>query len=72
MSQRQMMPYSDFLAFRKSLYTRRWNIQPWWLLSWGLHQLGFLEPSTGARTLPQGRFVMLRNVEVRITLVLCK
>ena len=62
------MPYIEFLTARKSLEDRRWNIQPWWLLSWGLHQLGIFEPSPNARALASGRFVMLHNVNVGTTL----
>lgn len=64
MSQRRMMPYAEFLTAHSSIYQRTWTVQPWWLLSWGLRQLGLFESSTSAKTLPAGRFVILQNVEV--------
>lgn len=59
-----MFPYAEYLAAHKSIYNRTWTVQPWWLLSWGLRQLGLFESSTSAGTLPAGRFVILQNVEV--------
>lgn len=58
------MAYTDYIAPRKSIYELNWTVQPRWLLSWGLRQLGLRKPSINAGTLPQGRFVLLRNVEV--------
>lgn len=62
-SQRQMLPYEEFQAGSKSIYNRRWTVQPWWLLSWGLNQLGIGDPLSRPDKLPIRRFVIVRNVE---------
>ena len=62
-SQQQMMPYQEFISSRKSVYSRNWTIHPWWLLSWGMKQLGIIESSTAPGQLPMARFVIMRNVE---------
>lgn len=63
MSHHQMMPYRDFVIASRSIHTRNWTVQPWWLLSWGLKQLGVLGSSTSAGSLPTGQFVIMANVE---------
>lgn len=59
-----MILYQDFFTTKKSIYSRNWTIQPWWLFSWGLEQLGLLDSSKGAGLLPTAKFVILPNVEV--------
>ncbi|MCJ1454331.1 hypothetical protein MMC28_004684 [Mycoblastus sanguinarius] len=62
-SQRQMIPFQDFFAAPKSIHSRIWIVQPWWLLSWGLKQIGLIDASPQAGALPTGRYVILPNVE---------
>ena len=57
------MPYKDFIEAPKSIYTRAWTVQSWWLLSWGLKQLGVIGSSTPAGSLATGHFVVVANVE---------
>lgn len=59
-----MIPYQEFVAARKSIHSRNWTVQPWWLFTWGLKQLRLLDSSTGAGPLPLASFVILPNVEV--------
>lgn len=58
-----MIPYQEFITARKSIHSRNWTIQPWWLFSWGLKQLGLLDLSIGVGLLPTASFVILPNVE---------
>ena len=60
-----MVPYEEFITARKPIHSGNWSVQPWRLFSWGLKQLGLLNPPDGAGLLPTARFVILRNVEVR-------
>lgn len=60
-----MIPYQEFITARKSIHSRNWTIQPRWLFSWGLKQLGLLDLSIGVGLLPTASFVILPNVEVR-------
>ncbi|KAM0801760.1 Snf7-domain-containing protein [Usnea florida] len=62
-SQRIMIPYADFMSARQSIYSRKWTVNPWWFLSWGLKQLGVPTSSTGAGLLATATFVILPNVE---------
>lgn len=59
-----MIPYEEFVTARKPIHSSKWTIQPWQLFSWGLKQIGLLDPSTGAGQLPTAYFVITRNVEV--------
>lgn len=58
-----MIPYQEFITARKSIHSRNWTIQPRWLFSWGLKQLGLLDLSIGVGLLPTASFVILPNVE---------
>lgn len=62
-SQRNMILYQEFVTARKSINSRNWTVQPWWLFSWGLKNLGLLNSSTGVGILPTASFVILPNVE---------
>ena len=61
---RHMIPLQEFLDAPTSIYSRKWTIQPWWLISWGLRQLGLLEKHTALGKLPTARYVVIPNVEV--------
>ena len=56
----------------KSIHNTRWTVEPWWLLSWGLKQLGVLNPSSLAGTLASGRFVIMPNIERAASRVMAK
>ncbi|CAF9939735.1 MAG: Charged multivesicular body protein 7 [Alectoria fallacina] len=68
-SQRNMIPYQEFVAARKSIHSRNWTVQPWWLFTWGLKQLRLLDSSTGAGPLPLASFVILPNVEEAASMI---
>lgn len=59
-----MIPLKEFLDAPTSIYSRKWAIRPWWLISWGLKQLGFFEKQAALGRLPTARYVIIPNVEV--------
>lgn len=65
LSQRHLIPFSEFLSARNNINTQSWTSHSWWLLSWGLKQLGIFNTASTGR-LPADRFVILGNVEVCI------
>lgn len=65
-----MIPISEFLTALKPVHSSCKTGQPWRFLAWGLQQLGLVDQFTGAGNLPEGRFVILPNVEVCCSYVL--
>ncbi|ERF76461.1 hypothetical protein EPUS_06122 [Endocarpon pusillum Z07020] len=61
----KMIPRSDFLGSKKSIYARSWVPSPWSLLSWGLKTIGLLgEESWDVHgRLRVGELVVVENVE---------
>lgn len=41
-----------------------WAVRPWWLVEWGLRQLGVFEKQAALGKLPTKRYVVVANVEV--------
>lgn len=68
-SQRNLIPYQEFITARKSIYSRNWTVQPWWLLSWALKQFRLLDSSTGAGPLPAASFVLISNIEEAASMI---
>ena len=60
-----MIPFQEFIDAPTSIYSRSWALKPWWLISWGLQQLGFFEKHAALGKLPTARYVVISNVEVR-------
>ena len=60
-----MIPRSDFLGSKKSIYARSWVPSPWSLLSWGLKTIGLLgEESWDINgRLRVGELVVVENLE---------
>ena len=65
---RHLIPLQEFLDAPTSIYSRKWAIRPWWLISWGLKQLGLFEKQAALGRLPSARYVVLPNVEVGVWL----
>lgn len=59
----EMMPLQDFMTASESIYKKSWSIRPWGILSWGLRQLGVVGGLSGEDPLPNGKLVILANVE---------
>ena len=59
-----MVPLTEFLHSPSAISPKYQFISPWWLLSWGFHQLVVLSPFEKSEKLQEGRFVILTNVEV--------
>lgn len=57
------MPLQDFLKAPQSVYYHGWGEVPWSVLGWTLRRLGVVDPGRGEDKLPQGRFVIMENVE---------
>ncbi len=61
----KMIPRSEFLVSKKSIYARSWVPSPWSLLSWGLKTIGLLgEESWDINgRLRVGELIVVENVE---------
>ncbi|KXX77866.1 Vacuolar-sorting protein SNF7 [Madurella mycetomatis] len=57
---RDLMPLSEFLAARESIYRRPWSV--WNLAAWTMRQLGVADMLKSDRLQP-GQFVVMANVE---------
>lgn len=57
---RDLMPLSEFLAAKESIYRRPWSV--WNLASWTMRQLGVADMLKSDRLQP-GQFVVVANVE---------
>lgn len=57
---RDLMPLSEFLAARESIYRRPWSV--WNLAAWTMRQLGVADMLKSDRLQP-GQFVVIANVE---------
>lgn len=62
-SKREMVPLTEYLVAKDSIYQRSWAIRPWAVISWGLHQLGFTSSQSENDDVPVGKFVLLSNLE---------
>ncbi len=60
--EKDLIPLSDFLRSKESIYHSSWASLPWNVVSWGLRQLGLTGPVADDK-LPGGQFVVLENVE---------
>lgn len=60
-----MIPRSEFLALRRSIYSKSWVPSPWLLLSWGLRTIGLLREGSWEvnSRLKVGELVVVENVE---------
>jgi len=63
-----MVPLHEFLSSKTSIYNRSWVPSPWQVISWGLRQLGVIGAPGSQDKLAVGNFVVMANVEVRLTL----
>ncbi|KZL79849.1 snf7 family protein [Colletotrichum incanum] len=63
--EKDLYPVKEFLNNKESIYTgKTWAQVPWSVVSWAAGQLGFGGKSTsGEDKLPQGGFVVIKNVE---------
>ncbi|ESZ95194.1 hypothetical protein SBOR_4425 [Sclerotinia borealis F-4128] len=59
-AKKELMPLGEFMNASDSIYTRSWTIKPWDIVGWGLKQFGI---SFGGGKLPEGKFVIVGNVE---------
>jgi hypothetical protein len=59
-----MIPMQDFLNSPTSIYEKSWKVRPWWLVSWGLKQLGLTGRAFSGDRLQIGEYVILHNLEV--------
>jgi len=57
-----LIPLQNFMASKKSIYTKSWVPTPWQVMSWGLRQLGVSSTNSDDK-LAVGNFVVLANVE---------
>lgn len=60
---RDLVPLQDFLKAQQSIYYRGWGELPWSVMGWTLRQLGIVDPTRGEDKLPQGRYVVMENLE---------
>ncbi|GKT47419.1 uncharacterized protein ColSpa_07600 [Colletotrichum spaethianum] len=63
--EKDLYPLKEFLSAKESIYAgKTWAQVPWSVVSWAAGQLGFSGKSiSGEDKLPQGRFVVIKNVE---------
>jgi len=63
--EKDLYPLKEFLNSKESIYAgKTWGQVSWTVVSWAAGQLGFGGKSTsGEDKLPQGRFVVIKNVE---------
>ena len=69
LSSHHLVPFQEFIKAPRTIHSRSWKAQPWWFLSWGLRQLGVIDSSTAAGSLPTGQFVVVANVEQAVSKV---
>lgn len=63
-SEKDLLPLEDFLRAAESIYTRPWTSLPRDILSWAFQRVWADDGATGEDRLPQGKFVVLKNVEM--------
>lgn len=63
METNEMMPVSNFMNAKESIYKRGWGLSPWSVLSWGLKQAGLTGGRSGEDKVPHAKLVILANVE---------
>ena len=61
---KELIPLSEFLDRKESVYAKSWVPTPWQVVSWGLRQLGVLGREGAEDRLVKGNFVVMANVEV--------
>jgi len=59
---KDLIPLTDFLKAKESIYYKSWTSLPWNAVSWGLRQLGLVGSGRDDQ-LPGGQFVVLANLE---------
>ncbi|OHE94039.1 Snf7 family protein [Colletotrichum orchidophilum] len=65
-AEKDLYPLNDFIKAKESIYAgKTWAQVPWSVVSWAAGQLGFGggRSTAGEDKIPQGRFVVLKNVE---------
>jgi len=60
---KELIPLSDFLSSKQSVYAKSWLPTPWQVMSWGLRQLGVVGREGAEDKLVTGNFVVMANVE---------
>lgn len=63
-SEKDLLPLEDFLRVAESIYARPWARLPRDILSWAFQRVWAGDGTTGEDRLPQGKFVVLKNVEM--------
>ena len=63
-SDRDFVPLHDFLGATESIYSRSWTSLPKSILTWALQQAWADDGTRGEDRLPQGKFVVVKNVEM--------
>ena len=69
MKTRQLIPYEEFIALKRSIYGRQWTVQPTWFVSWLLSRLNIFESQASREKLPTANFVSLESVKVGLTAI---
>jgi charged multivesicular body protein 7 len=66
-AKKELIPASDFLKSKTSIYHKSWIITPWQVLEWGLRQVGLMGGGGSVASndaVAVGNFVIVENVEV--------
>lgn len=62
-SEKDFLPLNEFLRANESIYARTWAGLPKNVLLWALQRVWADDGTTGEDLLPEGKFVVLKNVE---------
>lgn len=68
---KDLIQLKEFLDAKQSVYAKSWIPTPWQVLRWGLRQLGVLGGDAVDDKLVTASFVVIANVEVRLTITYC-
>jgi charged multivesicular body protein 7 len=60
---KDLLPLQDFLRSRESIYYQSWVDLPWNLVSWTLRKIWTSDSTDQEDKLPDGQFVLVKNVE---------
>ncbi|KAL8812422.1 MAG: hypothetical protein Q9200_001029 [Gallowayella weberi] len=63
-SQRQMLPYHDFLTSSRTIYSQQWTELPWRFVAWGLNQMGMCRTFSRTDMQASTDLVLIPNIEV--------
>lgn len=63
-SEKALVPLDDFLGATESIYSRSWASLPKSILTWALQHVWANDGTRGEDRLPQGKFVVVENVEL--------